>query len=129
MTGRHPKSLRPRDESAHPVVRHAIETGYLGTGQSYVISGFTSHEAAQAGRRSVNTAARHLGVSCSSRYKEDVWEGEDGSWSLQFRIFSKDSGREFIARQTGGDPSKLAYNPFRRGEPRIIADDGSKIPQ
>lgn len=125
MAGRHPKAMRPRDESAHPVVKDAIERGYVGTGKYYMIDGFTTREAANQGRKSINNAARHLGVSCSSTEADDVQELTDGTWRVRFRLWPKNAGRQHVHQETGGDPSKLAYNPFARAEGPIMNPDGS----
>jgi hypothetical protein len=124
MSGRHPAGMRPRDETAHPVVKHAIEQGYLGTGQPYIVKGFADWEAADRGRRSINNACRHLGVSCSSRAAEHIIQAPDGTFEVHFRLYPKSTGRQYVRQQTGGDPAKLAYNPFQRGERAIVDDSG-----
>jgi len=124
MSGRHPAGMRPRDEAAHPVIKHAIEQGYVGTGQPYVVKGFASHEAADQGRRSINNAARHLGISCSSRAADHIIEAPDGTFEVHFRLYPKSGGRAYVRQQTGGDPTKLAYNPFKRAERPAVDDSG-----
>lgn len=134
MAGKDPHVFTPRDERAHPVMEDAIAKGYLerGTAQGrdsepYWIPGFPSYTVANAARRSVYCAAKHMGVSCSSRMKEDIIEQEDGTFALRFWIMSRDSAKKRILETTGGDPSKLAYNPFKKRNTRRIADDGSYI--
>lgn len=119
--------MRPRDERAHPVVRHALDRGYLGTGVPYVVPGFTTFAAADEGRRSINNAARHLGVSCSSRKKDHIVAEPDGTFSVHFRLYPKSAGRAHVHAQAAGDPSNLAYNPFRRAEKRAFDDDGNRL--
>jgi hypothetical protein len=119
--------MRPRDERGHPVVQSAIDQGFVGTGQPFIIRGFPTRQAAEEGRKSVNAAAKHLGVSCSSRQGEHVIDSGNGTFELHFRLFSKNSAREYIARTTGGDPSKLAYNPYQRAAPRIMDDNGVRL--
>ncbi len=125
MAGRHPQSLRPRDERAHPVIKDALAKGYLGTGQPYVVDGFATQEAADQGRRSINNAARHLGVSCSSRSAEHVEQLSDGTWRVSFTIWPKNQGRAHIASTYGHDPASMPYNPFRRAEGRMVDDSGA----
>ncbi len=127
MAGRHPRAMRPRDESAHPVVRDAIDKGFVGSGRYYTVDGFTSHEAANAGRRSINNAARHLGVSCSSAEAADCQQLTDGTYRVRFRLWPKNSGRAHVTSQSGGDPSKMPYNPFRRAEGPAMDDEGRRI--
>jgi hypothetical protein len=119
--------MRPRDESAHPVVRHAIDQGYVGSGKPYHVDGFTSREAASNGRRAINNAARHLGVSCSSRDGEHIEELTDGTWRVSFLLYPKSAGRQHVHQQAGGDPAKLAYNPFTRAEGPFLDDSGGRI--
>jgi hypothetical protein len=126
MAGRHPQALRPRDERAHPVIKDAIDRGYVGSGRYYDVDGFTSQQAANDGRRAINNAARHLGVSCSSKEAADVLELTDGSFRVRFRLWAKNQGRAHIHAQAGGDPSNLAYNPFHRAEGPAVDDDGRR---
>src|ERR1039458_6952814 len=127
MAGRHPNARRPRDESAHPLVQHALDNGYLSTGKPYVVPGFTSYSAANDGRNAIYNAARHLGVACSSRKAEDIHSAPDGTWSVHFKLYTKNEGRQYIRASTGGDPAKLAYNPFQRAAPRVLDDDGRTL--
>lgn len=127
MAGRHPQSLRQRDERAHPVVKDALDKGYSGTGRPYEVDGFTSREAANEGRKAINNACRHLGVSCRSRESDDLIELSDGSWRVTFRIWPKNQGRAYVREATGGDPAKLAYNPFARAEGPLVDDDGHRL--
>lgn len=113
--------MRSRDERAHPVVQHAIGQGYLERDDYYLIQGFASLEAANEGRKSVNNAARHLGVSCSSAEKTDIFPAADGTFTVRFRIWPKDAGRSHVHRATGGDPANLVYNPFRRANQRPLS--------
>src|SRR5262249_32767163 len=123
MAKRHPAAMRPRDESAHPVVKDALGKGYLDTGKPYPIHGFKTHEAANQGRLSVNRAGSHLGVSVAAwvadQYGEPCYrhcQDESAPHSVFFRLHSKNQARKHILHQTGGDPSKLKYNPFARRE-------------
>ncbi len=127
MASRHPKAMRPRDESAHPVIKDAIGKGFVGSGRYYTVDGFTTREAANAGRQSINNAARHLGVSCSSREAADLQELTDGTFRVRFRLWPKNAGRAHIHAQTGGDPAQLAYNPFSQAEGPAMDDDGRRL--
>lgn len=126
--------MQPRDERAHPVVNDALDRGYLDTGREYPVDGIASHDAANEARLSVKNAATHLGVS------EACWV-VDGAGNpcgadcqapgtphgIRFRLHNKNAARAYITRQSGGDPSKLKYNPFQRGEPRRIDDNGQRL--
>ena len=119
--------MRPRDERAHPVVKDAIDKGHLGTGKPYVVDGFATREAANEGRRSINNAARHLGVSCSSREADHIEQLTDGTWRVSFTIWPKNSGRQHVAATYGHDPASLPYNPFRGGEGPLYDDHGRPV--
>lgn len=93
-----------------------MDQGYLEREDYYLIRGFASLDAANEGRRSVNNAARHLGISCSSRESVDVFPAGNGTYTVRFRIWPKDGGRAHVHQATGGDPANLAYNPFRRAK-------------
>jgi hypothetical protein len=127
MASRHPKAMRPRDERAHPVVQDAIDEGYVGTGRPYVVPGFASRDAANEGRKAINNACRHLGVSCRSREAEDLAELTDGTWQVSFRLWAKNDGRAYVRSSTGGDPANLAYNPFARAQGPVLDDDGRPL--
>lgn len=134
MTGKHPAKFQPRDERAHPVVMDAINKGYAEQGsihgrdsEPYTIPGFPDFNTANAARRSVYCAAKHLGVSCSSRTNEDIIEQEDGTFLLRFWVMSRASAKKRVIEATGGDPTKLAYNPFRKRSRRVMDDEGNRI--
>ena len=118
--------MRPRDERGHPVLQDAIDHGYLESPEPYIVPGFSSWEAANEGRKAVNNAARHLGVSCSSRVREDILAAQDGTFTLRFRIFEKNEGRRHVVKTTGGDPHNLAYNPFARHPRPAIDENGGE---
>ena len=109
------------------MVQDAIDKGYAGTGRPYTVDGFASREAANEGRKSINNAARHMGVSCRSREAEDLQQLTDGTWRVSFRIWAKNEGRAHIREVTGGDPANLAYNPFARAQGPIVDDDGRRL--
>jgi len=125
MSGRHPAGMRSRDERGHPVMHDAIEQGYLESPDYYYCPGFSTWEAANEGRRAINSAARHLGVSCSSRQGEDILTAADGTFTLRFRIFPKNEGRRHVVAATGGDATNLAYNPFSRGGGPVVDENGA----
>lgn len=127
MTGLHPRNLPPRDERAHPVVQDAIDKGYMNTDRNYVVRGFDSWDSANEGRRSIYRATTHLGVSCSSRTNEDIYEDDDGTFYLHFRLYSKSHGRAQIAKVYGGNPANLPYNPFAKKSQRTVDDYGRRI--
>lgn len=135
MPGRNITQARPRDERAHPVIKDAIQRGYHLSGEVYTdIGAMPTHAIANQARRLTKNAGQHLGVSVAA------WVVDaDGTpcyrdcadphapHSVQFRLFSKASGRAKVVQDTGGDPSKLKYNPFKRNAPRILDDNGQPI--
>jgi hypothetical protein len=134
MTGLHPSRLKPRDERAHPVVRDAIEGGFAETGEVYRVPGLPGHDIANQSRMSIRAAGQHLGVSVAAWVVdaggEPCWKAckdPDAPHGAFFRIFPKTEGRRHVVQQTGGDPSKLKYNPFKKAEPRMVDDNGQRI--
>jgi hypothetical protein len=134
MTGRHPKAMKPRDESAHPLIEQALSEGYLDTGAVYHVDGFASHAIANQARLSMNRGGKHLNVSTPSwvtdEYGEQCYKAckdPQAPHGLRFRLHSKDSARSHVLHQSGGDPSKLKYNPFKRGQKAIIDDSGRPV--
>jgi hypothetical protein len=126
--------MRPRDESAHPVINHAIEQGHLDTGKPYAIHGFTSHDAANEGRLSVNRGGKHLNVATPSWVVDEggnpcykACSDPEGPHSVYFRLHSKDSARKHVVAQSGGDPANLKYNPFARGQRPLLDDSGQRL--
>lgn len=118
--------MRRQDQRGHPVMQDAIDRGYLDNPEPYIVPGFRSWDAANEGRKAVNNAARHLGVSCSARVREDILAAADGTFTLRFRIFPKNSGRRHVVQTTGGDANNLAYNPFARHQGPIVDDEGGQ---
>lgn len=134
MSGRHPKSMRPRDESAHGVIQDALDKGYLGTDAVYPVDGFTSHDAANEGRLSINRGSKHLNVSAAcwvvdsdGQHCPGHCKSPDSAHGLRFRLWSKDSARSHVLASTGGDPSKLRYNPFQRRSGPAFDDAGRPL--
>lgn len=113
--------MRSRDERGHPWVKDAIAKGYLGTGKPYIVAQFPDQETAEDFRKSVNNAARHLGVSLSSRRDEHVEQLTDGTWRVSFTLWPKSHGREHVRTTYGDTPP---YNPFQRGEGPLVDDSG-----
>jgi hypothetical protein len=134
MTGRHPKALTPRDESAHPVIEQALNEGYLDTGASYYIPGFSSHDAANQGRLSVQRGQGHLGFGkaawVTDQDRMPCWKAcQDPSapHGVGFALWSKDKARAHVFRQSQGNPDNLRYNPWKRAQRALVDDHGNRI--
>jgi hypothetical protein len=126
--------MRPRDETAHPVIEQALAEGYLDTEAVYHVHGFASHAIANQARLSLNRGGHHLNVSTPSWVVDDYGEqcyrsckDPEAPHGLAFRLFSKDSARAHVLKGSGGDPKKLKYNPFKRGQRAIIDDSGRAV--
>ena len=126
--------MRPRDERAHPVINDALDKGYLDTGAEYPIDGMNSHDSANEARKSVRLAAQHLNVSAAAWVVDQdgnpcfkACADPQAPHGIRFRIHSKDAAREHVVRQSGGDPAKLKYNPFARGQGPVVDDSGRRI--
>ena len=134
MTGRHPKALRPRDESAHPVIEKALDEGYLDTGADYYVPGFTSHDAANQARLAVQRGQAHLGFGMAARVVDDravpCWKDcQDPSapHGVTFKLWSKEGARQHVFRQSQGKPENLKYNPWKRGQRALVDDQGNRV--
>ena len=124
MPGGHPNARHPADVSADPVIALAIERGYLNTDTPFDVP-MPSHDAANRGRLSINRSARRQNLSPAAwvagedgepcNPKVSPCQAPEGPHYVRFRLWAKDAGRVHIFRQTGGDPSKLKYNPWNRG--------------
>ncbi len=130
----HPGRMRPRDERAHPVVRDAIERGYVQSGEVYPVDGLPSHETANQARKSIRAAGEHLGVAVAAWVADadgnPCWKDcadPQAPHRACFRLFPKETARQHVATETGGDPSKLKYNPWKKAEPRLVDDKGRRI--
>lgn len=132
MAGRHPRALKQRDERAHPVVQDALDRGYLDSGQDYVIPPLPNHATANRVRISVVRALEHFNLGKAARVVDQdgnpCWHDcadPDALHSVTFRLHSKKGARAHVLQSTGGDPSKLKYNPFARPQTPLIPDDGA----
>lgn len=132
----HPNGMRPRDERGHPVVRDAINRGFLASGNPYHrIPMLTDHDSANEARKIIARALEHFGLGraawvtdadrnpCYRDCKDPA-----APHSVGFALYRKDGARKFIATQSGGDPSKLKYNPHMRRQGDRFSDDGTWIP-
>jgi hypothetical protein len=130
MSGRYPHAAGPRDERAHVYVQDAIDKNYLDTGQKYILQGFRDHAAANEVRRSMAAALSHFGLGKASWVTDSDGaqcyqdcKDPDAPHGAGFELHSKNRARRHIVKQTGGDPSKLKYNPYApRRQGRFDAD-------
>jgi hypothetical protein len=134
MTGLHPRAMQPRDETAHGLVNHALDRGYLDTHEPFAVDSLESHEVANDWRLRVGRAADHLGVSDATWVVDQAGnpcprdcQPPGTPHGIRFKLYSKDAAREHVTREADGNPANLKYNPFQRAEPRRIADDGRAL--
>jgi len=134
MSGRSPRAMRQGDKRAYPVVQDAMDKGHLDSGEAYIINGLPDHETANQSRLSVGRAlvahnfARAAwvidadGQPCNPL--KEPCKAENAPHGVGFRLIAKNKARAYIAEQTGGDPSKLKYNPFASKKAAAVDDDG-----
>ena len=125
MGRRYPHAARDRDERAHGVVQDAIDKGYTDTGRPYPIAGMPDHDTARAAQQSVMRALAHFGFPTAAWVTDNDGNqcGRDCQapgtpHGVAFELHSKDAARRYVVRQTGGDPSKLKFNPYEQRRPR-----------
>jgi hypothetical protein len=135
MSGRYPHASGERDERAHGVIQDAIDKGYLDTGRKYMIPGLPSHDVANETRLSLGRGLTHFGL-CKSAWVADAdgtpcyrdCQDPDGPHQAGFELHSKNAGRRYLVKQTGGDPTKLKWNPYSSKKPGRFSDSGKWIP-
>ena len=132
--GRHPAGLRPRETRGHPFVRDAIDRGYVDSDIAYVIPPTAPHERANDLRKWIKAAGEHLGPSAAAWVTDQdgmqCWKAcrdPDAPHGVKFKLWSKNEARKHVVAQSGGDPANLKYNPFSRGERRLIDESGRRI--
>lgn len=122
------------DERGHKVIKYAIDRGYVTTGAVYPLDGFPSHDSANESRQVINRAGDHLGVSVAAWVVDG--DGEQcfkdcqdpaARHGVRFRLFIKSEARKKVVKDSGGDPAKMKYSPFRKAEKRIVDDHGKRI--
>lgn len=135
MAGRYPHASKTRDERAHGVIQDAIDKGYLDSGRKYLITGLPGHDAANDARVSITRGLKHFNLSPSAW----VTDG-DGNQCFRdckdpsaphgagFELHSKTAAKRYLVEQTGGDPSKLKFNPYAPRHQGHFSDDGQWIP-
>lgn len=128
--------MRQPDRRAYPLVQEALDQGFLASGATYTVKDIPDHAAANEARLSVgraltaNNLARAVwvadsdGVPCNPL--KTPCKDESAKHQVCFRLISKTVARAFIVQQSGGDPSKMKYNPFEQRKPKGVNDDGSK---
>ena len=121
------------DTRADPVIAHAIEQGYLDSNEVFTVPGMASHDIANDGRLSVNRAARRRNLSPGAWVADQDGnpcyqdcQDPDAPHLVKFRLWSKNTARTHVFRETGGDPSKLKYNPWTSHK-RVRHDDSGQI--
>lgn len=133
MPGGHHNARHPADTRADPVIDHALEGGYLGSGEPFDIP-MPDHDSANQGRLSVNRAARRRNLSpgawVADQHGNPCYKDcadPSAPHYTRFRLWPKNEARTHVFRQTGGDPSKLKYNPWTASK-RVKYDDQGQLP-
>ena len=128
--------MQPRDERAHGIIEDALNKGYLDSGKPYVVPGFPSHDAANEARQSIARGLHHYGVAPAAWVTDSDGnqcykncQDPSAPHGAAFELHSKDRAKKHVVEQTGGDPSKLRFNPYaRNAQPRVTPDGQWKPP-
>jgi hypothetical protein len=135
MPSRHAgKPLPKADTRADPVIQHALDQGYLDSGEPFTVPGMPDHQSANEGRLSVNRAARRRNLSPGAWVADQDGnpcyqdcQNPDAPHLVKFRLWSKNAARTHVFRETGGDPGKLKYNPWTSHK-TVRHDDSGQLP-
>jgi len=100
------------DHEIQAAIDHADGKFNPGTGWYATLdhTGCETFDRAREIKRALYRSARHLGVSLHT----ELIRAADNTWTVRFTPISKPHGQAYVARQSGGDPSRLAYNPYHR---------------
>jgi hypothetical protein len=91
----------------HAGGEHHPDTGWYAT---LHYTGCPTYDRAKEIKQALHRSANHLKVSVTTR----IFQAADKTWTVEFTAINKAHGRAYIATQSGGDPSRLAYNPYKR---------------
>jgi hypothetical protein len=134
MARRYPHAAGPRDESAHGVIQDAVDKGYLDTGRKYYVGNLASHDIANEARKSITRGLAHFGLAptawVTDKDGNPCWKdckAPDAPHGAGFELHSKNAARKYVVAATGGDPSKLRYNPFTPPRAGRFDDNGTWI--
>ncbi|HEY1706407.1 MAG TPA: hypothetical protein VGG75_42585 [Trebonia sp.] len=121
MRKTHPAAWQERDERAHAIVQDAVDKGYEDSGAKYHVPNLKNHDTANETRKIVARALEHFG------YPRAAWvtdkdgtpcyrgcKDPDAPHGVGFQLHSKTKARAYVVGTTGGDPSKLKWNPHSR---------------
>jgi hypothetical protein len=93
----------------------------MDSGRKYIVPGFPTHDAANEARLSITRGLKHFGASpaawvTDSDGQQCYRDCKDPSapHGAGFELHSQNAAKRHIVQQTGGDPSKLKYNPYAR---------------
>lgn len=123
------------------MLEDALKRGFLDSDEAYQIPGFPGHAAAAEGMQSLYRAARRMNLGFGARVYDETgqqcWEkgkrveeycyDPQAPHMVDFRIWSKNSTRAHVLEESGGDPSRLRYNPWARPQKTRVTDDGRVI--
>lgn len=135
MAGKHPDRMQARDERAHKVIQDAADKGYLDSGKPYIIQGFPTHDAAVEAMYTLQRGLEHFGLAKSAWVTDEAGEqcyqdckNANAPHGAGFELHSKNAARRHVVKETGGDPSKLKYNPHARRRQGRFDPDGTWNP-
>jgi hypothetical protein len=119
--GRHPFKQQPRDTRSHKYLEALLDQGALDSGEDNFVRELDNHNLANETRLTIRRGARHFGISAAVRVlRSDGTQctydcpDPDSPHDVALQLFSKEVAWRYLYQQTGGDASKLKYNPYKR---------------
>lgn len=126
--------MRDPDTRADPVIKDAIDRGYLDSGEVYDIPSLPTHGAAVEGMKSLYRSARRQNLALAAWIADEAGDqcgrdcqADNTQHRVRFRLFSKNNARTHVFRQSRGDPANLKYNPWDRARTQRYTDDGRAV--
>ena len=123
--------MRAPDESAHRLIQHAINRGYVDNGEPFLLPGLRDHASANDARVSVARALEHFNLGRAAWVIDANGEpcyrdcrNPSAPHGIGFQLHSKNKARQHVAQR---DQAEVKYNPFLRRQSPRFDDNGQQM--